>query len=93
MYVQLCMYVCMYILESSTEDNLEIWNESYPESENETETPDMPQFLHTDAEKQRSMILSKWLMRFLLILQTKFHLPDKSMDYLLKFLYAFFNLV
>lgn len=85
------------IIESFSEDDMEIWEESCPDSETENENaappPDMPQFSHNDAEKQHCMCLSKWLMRFLLILQAKFRLPDKSMDYLLRFIYTFLCIV
>ena len=63
-----CDSIYTYILESSTDDDLEIWNESCPDSETENETPSVPQFLHTDPKKQRNIILSKWLIRFVLIL-------------------------
>ena len=70
---------------------MEIWNESCPDSEtdNENEKPDMPQFSHNDAEKH--VILSKWLMRFLMILQVKFFLPDKAWIICLSFIHIFMH--
>jgi len=75
---------------------LELWNDSSPDSEyesdpdNENKAPDLPCF---DAEAEHNEILSKWFMRFILILQGKFYLPDKCIDFLLKFLYAFLSVI
>ena len=51
-------------------------------SENESQVDDTP-------EKRKTLALSVWLMGFLLTLQARFYLPDKSVDLLIKFLSAF----
>ena len=111
MYLDNYIHVCVRIIhiaipliklilteQSSSEDDLEMWNESCPDSEYESDgynekAPGLPKYSSMNAEKQRSEILSKWFMRFILILQGKFYLPDKCIDFLLKFLYAFFSVL
>ena len=77
---------------ASSEDELELWNESCSDSEYESDldhnankVPDLPNFASTSIETHRGEILSKWFMRFILILQGKFYLPDKCIDFLLNF--------
>ena len=98
MYIAISLIKLILTEQSSSEDDLEMWNESCPDSEYESDhdnekAPDLPKYPSMNTEKQRSEILSKWFMRFILIFQGKFYLPDKSIDFLLKFLYAFFSVI
>jgi len=95
-----CIYIVAYIWfltdHSSSEDELELWNKSCPDSEYESDhdsknkEPDLP---HFDPEADHSEILSKWFMRFILILLGKFYLPEKCIDFLLNFLYVFLSVI
>ena len=82
-------------------DNEEIWDESGsgPDSEIEHDhiekgdiQPDLelPNFSGTNKEQHQNTILSQWVVRNLLIIQVKFHLPDNALNLLIKFLYAYF---
>jgi len=94
-----CIRIHACLDEPSSEDDLEIWNDSCADSDcesdhsNESKAPDLPNYTGTNIETDRSKILSQWYMRFILILQSKFHLPDKCIDFLLKFLYAFLSII
>ena len=88
------------MLETSTDNEVEIWNESCTESEYDSECeddyaidkirPSFPKYSLQHAEKKRCTILAQWFIRFILILQGKFYLPDRCVDLLLQFLYGFF---
>ena len=54
---------------------------------------ELPNFTGTNKEHHQSTILSQWFVRNLLIIQAKFHLPDNALNLLIKFLYAFFNII
>ena len=76
-------------------DNEEVWNESRPDSDDYLDDclePELPSFSAT-TEHYQSTVLSQWFMRYMLILQTQFYLPDNALDLLIKFLYAFFNVI
>ena len=54
---------------------------------------ELSNFTGTNKEHHQSTILSQWFLRNLLIIQAKFHLPDNAINLLIKFLYAFFNII
>ena len=79
---------------------MEIWNESCSDFESDSECedgcandkmiPSFPKYSFQHAEKKQCTILAQWFIRFILILQGKFYLPDRCVDLLIKFLHAFF---
>ena len=54
-------------------------------------TSDIPKVIQADATPQTA--LAKWLLVFILYLQSIFHLSDSVVGYLLKFMKTFFGVV
>ena len=81
--------------------NEEVWNESDEEVWNEDfdtdlengsdDTSDIPEVIQADATPQSA--LAKWLLVFILYLQSIFHLSDSVVGYLIKFMKTFFGVV
>ena len=89
----------MYMHVLSAEDgNEEIWCESEPDTDTEeycqeNDVPAFPEFPCDTSERQSASALSMWLIGFLLTLQARFYLPDRAVDALIKFFFAFLTVV
>ena len=53
-------------------------------------TPTLPVFQTESKEYQSAQALLRWVIGFLFILQSKYHVPNSAIDLLIKFMFAFF---
>ena len=73
-----------------------MWNDSDLEDDDKNtacDAPSPPKFDHNATQCHHSMVLSQWLIGFLITLQMKFYFPDSALTLLLKFLSAFFTVL
>ena len=62
---------------------------------NDREIPDIPQSVNEESNAERFQVasLATWIILFLLRLQAKHYIPDKAMDELIKFLFAYVKIL
>ena len=97
----LCMHIGGNCSWNESDCNEEVWNESDEEVWNEDfdtdlengsdDTSDIPEVIQAGATPQSA--LAKWLLVFILYLQSIFHLSDSVVGYLIKFMKTFFGVV
>ena len=57
------------------------------------DSPQLSMFSDNSPERQKAIALSMWMIGFLIALQAKFCFPDKAIDYMVRFLKAFFSII
>ena len=81
------------------DEDLEYWRDCESDgsseacSEDECQMEVLPTFVFLRSSGRKALALSVWLMGFLLTLQARFYLPDKSVDLLIKFLSTFLTII
>ena len=80
--------------ESESEPDLEVWEENEDELLQDTEPPDpIDTCTSFDTVPSSSRALSNWILRFFMVMQAAFRLPDVVIGYFLQFFVVLFHII